>query len=581
MVDVKSNLELELYSRVSEHLSIIYPNNDTASLTAEFIAEIGMGRLIQKPTPHRNHWDQGDAILITYGNTIKNNNELPLVSLCRFLDKNLKGHITAVHILPFFPFSSDDGFSVIDYSTVNPSLGDWEHIESISKKYKLMSDIVINHISSRSLWFQNYKSGVDPGKDYFIEASPEDNLDKVVRPRNSSLLTEVRTSEGLRHVWSTFSNDQIDLNFKNPEVLREFVRIVRDYLNHGISIFRMDAVPFIWKEADTSCTNLSQTHEIIKLFHTLIEYYFPSALLVCENNVPSQENLAYFGNANEAHIIYNFSLPPLLVYTLLSGNCNHLKNWVMSLPPAQSGTCYLNFIASHDGIGLRPLDGLVTDVEINKLVKKTEKSGGKVTYRKSREGYDKPYELNITLYDLLQSTFDDESNSFGVDRFLCAHSIMLALEGIPALYIQSMFGSHNDLRRFEHTRRNRSINRHIWNTFELEKVLHDSDSTHHKIFIELRRLLSIRKKQSAFHPNATQYTLHLGDSIFAFWRQSINRDQSIFCVSNISPFPQFVNLRDINLINTDEWRDLISGQFYTNIGELLNLKPYQVLWISN
>ena len=253
----------------------------------------------------------------------------------------------------------------------------------------------------------------------------------------------------------------------------------------------------------------------------------------------------------------------------------------MSLPPAQSGTCYLNFIASHDGIGLRPLDGLVTDVEINKLVKKTEKSGGKVTYRKSREGYDKPYELNITLYDLLESTFDEESNSFGVDRFLCAHSIMLALEGIPALYIQSMFGSHNDLRRFEHTRRNRSINRHIWNTCELEKVLHDSDSTHHKIFTELRRLLSIRKKQSAFHPNATQYTLHLGDSIFAFWRQSINRDQSIFCVSNISTSPQFVNLRDINLINTDEWRDLISGQFYTNIGELLNLKPYQVLWISN
>ena len=214
-------------------------------------------------------------------------------------------------------------------------------------------------------------------------------------------------------------------------------------------------------------------------------------------------------------------------------------------------------------------------------MKKTEKSGGKVTYRKSREGYDKPYELNITLYDLLESTFDEESNSFGVDRFLCAHSIMLALEGIPALYIQSMFGSHNDLRRFEHTRRNRSINRYIWNTCELEKVLHDSDSTHHKIFTELRRLLSIRKKQSPFHPNATQYTLHLGDSIFAFWRQSINRDQSIFCVSNISTSPQFVNLRDINLINTDEWRDLISGQFYTNIGELLNLKPYQVLWISN
>ena len=376
-IEEKANLELELRSRVSEHLSIIYPNLDTTSLAADFISEMGMGRLIQKPTPHRNHWDQGDVILITYGNTIKNDNELPLVSLSKFLDKYLKGHITAVHILPFFPFSSDDGFSVIDYSTVNPSLGDWEHIESISKKYKLMSDIVINHISSRSRWFENYKNGIDPGKNYFIEAKLDDDFDKVVRPRNSSLLTQVRTCDGVKHVWSTFSNDQIDLNFKNPEVLREVVRIVRGYLNHGISIFRMDAVPFIWKEPNTSCTNLKQTHEIIKLFHTLIEYYFPSALLVCENNVPSEENLTYFGNANEAHIIYNYSLPPLLVYTLLSGDCNHLKRWMMSLPPAQSGTSYLNFIASHDGIGLRPLDGLVTDEEIKKLVEKTKKIGGK------------------------------------------------------------------------------------------------------------------------------------------------------------------------------------------------------------
>ena len=580
-IEEKANLELELRSRVSEHLSIIYPNLDTTSLAVDFISEMGMGRLIQKPTPHRNHWDQGDVILITYGNTIKNDNELPLVSLSKFLDKYLKGHITAVHILPFFPFSSDDGFSVIDYSTVNPSLGDWEHIESISKKYKLMSDIVINHISSRSRWFENYKNGLDPGKSYFIEANPDDAFDKVVRPRNSSLLTQVRTYDGVKHVWSTFSNDQIDLNFKNPEVLREFVRIVRDYLNHGISIFRMDAVPFIWKEPNTSCTNLNQTHEIIKLFHTLIEYYFPSALLVCENNVPSEENLAYFGNANEAHIIYNFSLPPLLVYTLLSGDCNHLKRWMMSLPPAQSGTSYLNFIASHDGIGLRPLDGLVTNEEINKLVEKTKKSGGKVTYRKSREGYDKPYELNITLYDLLESSFDDTSSSFGVERFLCAHSIMLALEGIPAIYIQSIFGSRNDLQRYKHTMRNRSINRHIWNQPELEVALLDSDSTHYKIFMELRRLLSIRKKQSAFHPNATQYTLHLGDNIFAFWRQSISRDQSIFCISNISSHNQRVNLREINLINTDEWRDLISDRYYANISESLKLKPYQVLWISN
>ena len=579
--DEQPQLDQELYSRVSEHLSIIYPDLNTKKLASELIAEMGMGRNIQRPTPHRNHWDQGDAILITYGNTIQSSGELPLVTLSRFLDKYLKRQFTAIHILPFFPFSSDDGFSVIDYSTVNPSLGDWENIESISKKYKLMSDLVINHISSRSRWFENYKNGVKPGKDYFIEGNPSDDFSKVVRPRNSPLLTEVRTKAGIRHVWSTFSGDQIDLNFQNPSVLKEFVSIVRSYLNHGITIFRMDAVPFLWKQKGTSCTNLQPTHEIIKLFHTLIEYYFPSALIVCENNVPSTENLTYFGNANEAHVIYNFSLPPLLIYTLLTGRCSHLKNWMMSMPPAQSGTTYLNFIASHDGIGLRPLDGLISDDEVDKLVQKTKQSGGRVTYRKSREGSDKPYELNITLFDLLKSTFDSDEDNYSVERFLCAHSIMFALEGIPAVYIQSIFGSHNDLERLEHTQRNRSINRHIWDEFELEKELSDRQSPHARIFAELKRLLSIRKKQSAFHPNATQYTLHISDDIFAFWRQSINRDQSIFCISNVTATEKLINLRDINLINTDEWKDLIGGRLYFNIQEQLSLSPYQVLWISN
>ena len=579
--DEQPQLDQELYSRVSEHLSIIYPGLNTKKLASELIAEMGMGRNIQRPTPHRNHWDQGDAILITYGNTIQSSGELPLVTLSRFLDKYLKRQFTAIHILPFFPFSSDDGFSVIDYSTVNPSLGDWENIESISKKYKLMSDLVINHISSRSRWFENYKNGVKPGKDYFIEGNPSDDFSKVVRPRNSPLLTEVRTKAGIRHVWSTFSGDQIDLNFRNPNVLKEFVSIVRSYLNHGITIFRMDAVPFLWKQKGTSCTNLQPTHEIIKLFHTLIEYYFPSALIVCENNVPSNENLTYFGNANEAHVIYNFSLPPLLIYTLLTGRCSHLKNWMMSMPPAQSGTTYLNFIASHDGIGLRPLDGLISDDEVDKLVEKTKQSGGRVTYRKSREGSDKPYELNITLFDLLKSTFDSHEDNYSVERFLCAHSIMFALEGIPAVYIQSIFGSHNDLERLEHTQRNRSINRHIWDEFELEKELSDRQSPHARIFAELKRLLSIRKKQSAFHPNATQYTLHISDDIFAFWRQSINRDQSIFCISNVTATEKLINLRDINLINTNEWKDLIGGRLYFNIQEQLSLSPYQVLWISN
>lgn len=580
MDDIAVQLK-ELEKRVGEHLKIIYPALESDELTSQLIAEMSLGRGLQTPEPHQNNWDETDSILITYGNSVMNDDELPLHTLNRFLNTHLAEVVNSVHILPFFPFSSDDGFSVMDYLQVNPSLGSWEDIDAIGKDYKLMSDLVLNHMSSRSRWFDNFKKRIDPGKDYFAEADPNDDYSAVVRPRNSPLLTPIETADGERHVWCTFSADQVDLNFRNPQVILEFVRIIRMYLNHGVAIFRMDAVPFLWKEPGTSCVHLKQTHEIIKLLRTLIEHYFPQVILICECNVPNRENLTYFGNANEAHIIYNFSLPPLLLFTLLSGDCRHLKTWMMSMPPAQAGTAYLNFIASHDGIGLRPLDGLLSEEERASLVDTVKKFGGKVTNRRAREGFDKPYELNIALFDALKGSMHSGEDQWGYQRFICAHSIMLALEGIPAIYIQSFFGSRNDYRRLEHTGRNRSINRHIWQERELESMLNDSSSTEHKIFNEMRRLLSIRKAQAAFHPNATQFTLHLGEKVFAFWRQSINRRQSIFCLSNVSNEPQRINLSDINLISTDEWRDLISGENYSDLGAQLTLLPYQTVWITN
>ncbi len=581
MDNQQAALEKEFRRRIGEHLLFLYPEHPADPLIERLIEEIGMGRNLQAPVPHHNNWDEADCVLITYGNTIKKAEEKPLHTLHRFLNNYLDGTISTVHILPFFPFSSDDGFAVMDYLEVNPALGDWEDIEAISKQYKLMADLVINHMSSRSLWFDNFRKRLDPGKDYFFEADPTADLSKVVRPRNSTLLTEVETSEGVRHVWCTFSADQVDLNFKNPQVLVEFVRIIRKYLNHGVTVFRMDAVPFLWKEPGTDCIHLQQTHEIIKLLRTLIEYHSPEAVIICENNVPNRENLTYFGNANEAHVIYNFSLPPLLVYTLLSGDCRHLKTWMMSMPPARNGTAYLNFIASHDGIGLRPLDGLLSDEERARLVQTIQDFGGKVTFRRAREGHDKAYELNITLFDALKGTLAGQEDELGVTRFLCAHTIMLALEGIPAIYIQSLFGSRNDYARLKHTGRSRSINRHIWQEDELISRLADPDSHHSALFAELTRLIQIRRKQPAFHPNATQFTLHLGTEVFAFWRQSINREQSIFSLSNVTEQTQTINLADINLIGTDTWHDLITGTPYDDLGGQLQLKPYQSVWISN
>ena len=581
-----SSSQTALFRSVKHHVEEIYKTVESIdqaqleTLSHELIQIMRLEAVDSEPARYINHWDQGDCLVISYGDSILQEGEKPLHSLKHFLDKQVKGSINAVHILPFYPFTSDDGFSVLDYSSVNESLGDWSDIEDIAADYRLMSDLVINHCSARSPWFENFIKGRDPGRDFFVTASPEDDLSAVIRPRTNPLLREVETADGLQHVWCTFSHDQVDLNFRNPEVLKQFASIIRQYLDSGVRIFRLDAVAFLWKELGTSCINLDQTHEAVRLLRTLIEQAQSDAVIVTETNIPNRENLAYFGNANEAHWVYNFSLPPLLVNTLVTGDCNYLKQWMMSMPPARNGTAYFNFIASHDGIGLRPAEGLLDDSEINTLVETMQQFGGRISWRAVDENSSKPYEINISLFDALQGT-QAGPDQWGLQRFICAHAIMLALEGVPAIYIHSLVGTRNDYQRVENAGHNRAINRHQWDYPELEARLSNPDSSESQVFNGLKKLLKIRRQQSAFHPNATQFTLHLGSQLFGFWRQSMDRQQSIFCVSNISDQVQTLNLSDINLIDNENWHDLISGISCNQKMQSIEMEPYQTVWITN
>lgn len=581
-----SSSQTALFRTVKHHVEEIYKTVESIdqtqleSLSHELIQIMRLEDVDSEPARYINHWDQGDCLVISYGDSILQEGEKPLHSLKHFLDRQVKGSINAVHILPFYPFTSDDGFSVLDYSSVNESLGDWSDIEDIAADYRLMSDLVINHCSARSPWFENFIKGRDPGRNFFVTASPEDDLSAVIRPRTNPLLREVETTDGVQYVWCTFSHDQVDLNFRNPEVLKQFASIIRQYLDSGVRIFRLDAVAFLWKELGTSCINLDQTHEAVRLLRTLIEQAQSDAVIVTETNIPNRENLAYFGNANEAHWVYNFSLPPLLVNTLVTGDCNYLKQWMMSMPPARNGTAYFNFIASHDGIGLRPAEGLLNDSEINTLVETMQQFGGRISWRAVDENTSKPYEINISLFDALQGT-KAGPDQWGLQRFICAHAIMLALEGVPAIYIHSLVGTRNDYQRVENAGHNRAINRHQWDYSELEARLSDADSSESQVFSGLKKLLEIRRQQSAFHPNATQFTLHLGSQLFGFWRQSMDRQQSIFCVSNISDQVQTLNLSDINLIDNENWHDLISGISCNQKMQSIEMEPYQTVWITN
>ena len=575
-----------LHDKVKHHLEYIYADvpleHSLESLTMSLMETMGIkpDEDVSLPQSHSNYWDEEDIIMITYGDSVIDGDERPLVTLNRFLNRYSKNTINNVHILPFFPYSSDDGFSVIDYSSVNEALGSWDDIEAIAKDYGLMTDLVINHCSARSVWFDNFIKGEGPGSDFFFTGDPADDLSIVTRPRVSPLLRETETKDGTKHVWCTFSHDQVDFDFKNPKVLLTFIDIIRLYIDKGAKIFRLDAVAFLWKIVGTNCINLPQTHEVIRLIRTLIEHVDPSIIIITETNIPNRENLTYFGNANEAHAIYNFSLPPLLVNTLVTGNCKYLKSWMMSMPPAQNGTAYFNFIASHDGIGLRPAEGLLDDEEISELVHTMQNFGGKISWRASDHGQQKPYEINITLFDALQGTTKGP-DKWQIDRFICAHAIMLGMEGIPGIYIHSLLGTSNDYEKVANTGQNRSINRRRWDFKELEALLDSPYSQHHKVLTRLSQLIRIRKAQPAFHPNATRFTLQLNENIFGYWRQSLDRKQSIFCISNVSDEEQTILLSDINLIGTDNWIDLVTRQQIALSDAFLQLKPYQVLWISN
>ncbi len=575
---------LTLSQRLRAHLAAIYQGTPHQPFLEDWVSRLlSAAHLSEDQTPppaHRNLWDETDVAVITYGDSLLDGNEVPLKTLHRFLTQQLGTLVSWVHVLPFHPWTSDDGFAVLDYSSVNEALGTWSDITRLGIDYRLMADLVLNHCSSRSAWFENFRQGEAPGNDYFFTPDATFDTRKVVRPRTSPLLNTVTTAQGDRAVWCTFGPDQVDFNFTNPAVVVEFVAIIRELLDAGVRVFRLDAVAFLWKESGTTCMNLPQTHELIRLFRLIIECAQTDAIVITETNVPNRENLSYFGNSNEAHGIYNFSLPPLLIHALVTGNSRHLSTWMMSMPPALDGTVYFNFIASHDGIGLRPVEGLLEQEEVDQLLATMEQFGGRISWRKIAGSAAKPYEINITLRDALQGTVEGK-DQWGLERFLCAHAIMLGLEGVPAFYIHSLLGTRNDLQRLAHTSHNRSINRHQWELSQLSAALDDTTSDHHTVFDSLKRLIFLRKEQHAFHPNATQLTLHLGDHLLGFWRQSLDRRQSLFCIHNLSAMEQTLPLSQLNLVLNCSWRDLISGEPLEVELPDWTLAPYQTLWITN
>ena len=517
------------------------------------------------------------TLVICYGDSVYSEKKKSIKIFQNFFQKKLKDYFDTIHFLPFYPSSSDSGFAVKDHYKVESKLGNWLDIKNISKSSDVMADMVINHSSARGLWFKNFLKKKEPGKDYFLTVDSKFNTSKVIRPRDHRLLKKIKIFKKSDYLWRTFSPDQIDLNFRNPSVLIQFIKIMIHLINNGVTIFRLDAIAYLWKENGSKCINLEQTHEIIKLLRNITNLLNVKTNIITETNLPEKENLSYFGKNDEANWIYNFSLPPLLIHALLFENSIFLNKWSKNLPNTKKGNSYLNFIASHDGIGMRPTEGLFNQKVLNNFLKRLKKNGSKFSYRKVLNKTKKVYEANITVFDALKKSDNDQKGKFYFERYISAHAIMISFEGIPAIYFNSIFGTANDEAKFIITGNNRDINRYKWNLKNINNKLKDSKTKQNKFYTSICNLLKIRRNQKAFHPNASRINIDFGGKIYGFKRVSEDKKQTIICITNLSSKIQTIKIDKKN----QKMKNLLNSKINILNKKFLILKPFETIWLSN
>lgn len=569
--------------RVRKRIHSIYPGLTTSSLDslAQQIQKLLEAFGQRNSVSDRALWSEKDIVLITYADQVKDGQDPTLVTLRKFLEGfSIAEVINVVHLLPFYPYSSDDGFSVIDYCDLAPGIGSWKDVEQLNQSVDLMFDLVLNHCSRHNVWFKKFLLGDSDYINFFHVVDPDEDLSQVTRPRSLPLLTPFETTEGTKYVWTTFSDDQVDLNFSEPAVLVEFIRILLFYIEQGARIIRLDAVAFLWKIIGTSCIHLEETHEVIKLFRDLLDRVAPHVILLTETNVPHKENVSYFGDGDEAHMVYQFSLPPLVLDTFIHQDASPLRDWLENLDPPPTGTTFFNFGASHDGIGVRPLEGLLAPERFESLVSEVKNRGGFVSTRRKPDGTDSPYELNISYFDAIVGNENMEPG-LKARKFLAAQSILLSLPGIPGIYFHSLVGTPNDSEAAETSGIPRRINRRKYGFEELTTILNDHSSVQAQLFESYLELIRVRTNCAAFHPQADielwsseRINQHADDRLLIFERTTTDKSVSVLVAINPTANPVSLKLpieqTYRNLVNQD---DSISSQ--------ITIDSFDFCWLLN
>ena len=581
-IDSKKNLDR---LKLSKLLETVYKDHTTEDLS--FICN----QLLQilddfsekstyEETSKDKKWDESYAVLITYADGVIKEGEATLVTLRDLLSNYFGSLSKVVHILPFLKSTSDGGFAVSSHKSLEEKFGSWEDLKSFSSKHYLMADLVLNHVSSSHPWVQQFIKCQEPGLSNVLSPSKDLDWKNVIRPRSSSLFSQINTDDGIKQVWTTFGPDQVDLNWLNPKMIIDFLILIITYLSNGIKWLRLDAVGFIWKEPGTTCLHLPKAHSIVKILRILLNDLLKDGVLITETNVPQKENLSYLIPEDEADMAYNFPLPPLLLEAIITSRADILNSWICDWPELPETTTLFNFTASHDGVGLRALEGLMNEQRIKDLLINCEKRGGLVSHRRLSNGEDKPYELNISWWSAMEDSGRD-SNRFQYERFLLTQLLVMSLKGVPAFYLPALLASENDIKSFSITGQRRDLNREKFKSEKLSAVFRNPESNAYKNLRYLRNAMDVRSKLPQYHPQSQMECLSKNRGDIVVIKRGFGSN-AIFSIHNMTENKinyRFIDYEFTKLIKNDlNMQDYLTSNKYNSSN--IELDPFQVIWLG-
>jgi sucrose phosphorylase len=303
---------------------------------------------------------------------------------------------------------------------------------------------------------------------------------------------------------------------------------------------------------------------------------------VTETNVPHEQNISYFGDGtDEAHMVYNFALPPLVLHTFYSEDTAAISEWAAGLELPSGHTHLFNMLDTHDGIGVQGVKGILERKQIDALIERAEEHGAYVSFKPTDEG-EEPYEINCTWWSAINYDGSDEPIAFQVKRYVASRSLALVLKGIPGIYTHGAIALPSDHALVEKTGIKRDVNRGVIDTEIFREHLHQPGSKRSLLRLEQREISKMRTRHRAFHPRGEMRVLTPSVSVFAVLRISPEGDRRVLALTNVTGEVVHIDVPTAELSVPDtNWYDLVSGEHLSASGEVLSVElgPYDVVWL--